>query len=150
MNNIKKEQEEQESKYKEVYIDSNLFINSIINIEEKGEKARNVLEEIKKGDYKAHTSVLTLYEIMWIVQNEKDKETAYESVKIIIEIPNLNFIPADMELIRKEIEIYKTENLDPRNAIHLASMKEKNISIIISSDPDFDKIKGIKRVDFTK
>jgi len=29
-------------------------------------------------------------------------------------------------------------------------MKERNIDIIISTDPDFDKIKYIKRIDFTK
>lgn len=153
MNNMKREQEEQESlskDKKEVYIDSNLFINAIINIEEKGNKARKVVEEIRKGEYKAYTSTLTLDEVMWIVQNEKDRETAYESVKIITEIPNLDFIPANIELIRKAIEIYKTEKLDPREAIHLASMKEKNISIMISSDSGFDKIKGIKRIDFTK
>lgn len=151
MNNIKSEQEEQESqlKDKEIYVDANLLISSVIDIGEKGEKARSFIEEIKKGNYKAHTATLTLDEVMWIVQNEKDHEVAYETGKIITEIPNLNFLPINMEIIMKALEIYKTEKLDPRDSIHLASMKEKNLSIICSTDSDFDKIKDIKRIDFS-
>lgn len=146
MNNMKKEQEEQESQLenKEVYIDANLLIDSVISIDEKGEKARGFIEKIKKGDYKAYTSTLTLDEVMWIVQNEKNHETAYESAKTITDIPNLNFISVSREIIMKALEIYKTEK------IHLAAMKEKDITTIVSKDPDFNKIKGIEIIDFTK
>ncbi len=148
---MKKEQEEHISKEnKEVYIDSNLFIFSIISIEKEGEKARAVIEKIKKGDYKAYTSILTIDEVLWIVQKEKDRETAYEGIKILIEIPNLNFLEVTGKIMREAIEIYKTEKLDPRDSIHLACMRDKNISSIISSDPDFDKIKDMKRIDFIK
>ena len=92
MNNMTNEQEELESKSEiEVYIDSNLFITSVINLEE-GNTARQVIEEIKLGNYKAYTSTLTIDEVLWVVQREKNSEVAYEAAKIIIEIPNLYFV----------------------------------------------------------
>ncbi len=149
MSNTKNEQEYQ-LENKETYIDSNLLIYSVIDIGEKGEKARKVIEKIKDGDYKAYTSTLTLDEVMWIVQNQKDKETAYESAKTIMDIPNLHFISVNIETIMKALEIYNKNKLNPRDSIHLAAIKEKNLKMIMSSDSDFDKIEDLKRIDFTK
>mgnify|MGYP001559091485 CR=1 FL=1 len=47
-----------------------------------------------------------------------------------------------------ECDFLLVKNKKVTNAIHLASMQSKNIKVIISSDPDFDKIKDIKRIDF--
>ena len=150
MNNMKKEQEDQELKSEEVYLDSNLFIKSIISITAEGEKAREVISKIKNGEYNAHTSTLTLDEVMWVVQNFKDKETAYEAGKTLMRATNINFISVGIEIISKSLEIYKNTPLDPRDSIHLATMQSKGIKTIISQDSDFDKIKDIKRLDFSK
>ena len=149
MNNMKKEQEEQVSKEK-IYIDSNIFIYAAINNETMGKKAKNFISEIKDGKYKAYTSTLTVDEFLWRVQKEVGKELASESAIIFSTLANLELISIDTKIITNAIEIYKIEKLDPRDSIHLAAMKEKNISIIVSTDPDFDKIKNIKRIDFTK
>ncbi|MEK6909019.1 MAG: type II toxin-antitoxin system VapC family toxin [Nanoarchaeota archaeon] len=147
---MKKEQEEQELESKEVYLDSNLFITSVISTATDGEKARAIIKQIKEGEYEGYTSVLTLDEVIWIVQKFKDKETAYETGKTLIGIPNINFVPIGVELISKSLELYKNTLLDPRDAIHLATMQQKGIKTIISQDSDFDKIKNIKRIDFSK
>lgn len=151
-NNMKKEQEEQASKEKieKAYIDSNTFIYAAIDNEKIGTKAKNILTKVKEGKYKAYTSTLTIDEFLWKVQKEVGRELASEAVNIFFTLSNLELINVDAKIASKAIEIYKTENLDPRDAIHLAAMKEKDISVIISSDSDFDKIKDIKRIDFTK
>ncbi len=152
MNNTKKEQEEQESEFEdeEVYIDSNLFISSVISLEKEGEKAREVINKIKEGVYKPYTSIFTLDEVMWIVQKFEDRDTAYETAKTILEMPNLLIIQTDQNIINKTLEIYKSLKLNSRDSIHLASMQSKNIKTIISIDSDFDRIKTIKRIDFSK
>ena len=149
MDNMKKEQEEQVSKEK-IYIDSNTFIYAAIDNEEIGRKAKTIITDIKNGKYKAYTSTLTIDEFLWRVQKEVGRELASESVTIFSTLANLELINVDIKIITKAIEIYKTEKLDPRDSIHLAAMREKNISHIVSTDPDFDKIKNIKRIDFRK
>lgn len=148
MNNMKKEQKEQVSKEK-IYVDSNAFIYAAIDNEEIGRKARALITDIKNGKYKAYTSTLTIDEFLWRVQKEVGRELASESVTIFSTLANLELINVDVKVIIKAIEIYKTEKLDPRDSIHLAAMKEKDVFIIISMDHDFDKIRNIKRVDFT-
>ena len=150
MNSTKKEQKEPDSK-EIVYIDSNCFIYSAIDKEEKGKKAKSILEKVKKGEYrKAYTSTLTIDEFLWRVQKEVGRELASEGTIVFFTLENLELISVDQSLISEAIQIYKDKKLDPRDAIHLASMQSKSIKTLISSDPDFDKVKGIKRIDFSK
>jgi len=149
MSNTTKEQKEQGFK-EEVYIDANCFIYAS-STEEENIKAKKVLEKIKAGNYKkAYTSVLTVDEFLWRAQKEVGRELAAKGTSIFFSLENLELIDANSEIISQAIELYKNEKLDPRDAIHLASMVSKGIKTIISSDSDFDKLRGIKRIDFTK
>ena len=147
---MKKEQEDQELKSEAVYLDSNLFITAAISLDSNGEKARELIDKINNGLFKAYTSALTIDEVIWIVQKFKDRETAYETAKTIISTSKINFIPIDIEIVSASLELYKETNLKPRDSIHLATMKINGISTIVSQDSDFDKIKDIKRIDFSK
>ena len=149
---MKKDQEKEKLKFEndEFYADSNFFIFAFANPEEDGERARKLLESVKKGELKIYTSYLTLDEVMWIIQHEKNKEESYNCAKIILSTPNIIFIEVNQEIISNSIDIYNKEKLDPRDAIHLASMQSKKIKTIVTTDSDFDKIKEIKRVDFRR
>ena len=149
---MKKEQKEQASKLKSerVYLDSNFFISAATDLAEEGEKARAVLKKITEGTYKPSTAALTIDEVLWIIQKEKDKTFAYESAQAILSIASLEIIAVDREIIRKSLEIYKNEGLRPRDAIHLAAMRTQKIAILMSMDTDFEKITDIQRRDFTK
>jgi len=142
-----KEQKEQGFK---AYIDSNVFLYAILSEDKIGDKAREIISKIKNGDYKAYTSVLTIDELLWNAKKEISREKSADIAKDFLSLINLECLDANKEIILTSIEIYKNEKLDPRDAIHLASMRAKNIKKIISSDSDFDKIKGIKRIDFSK
>ncbi|MDO8508955.1 MAG: type II toxin-antitoxin system VapC family toxin [Nanoarchaeota archaeon] len=145
-----KGQKEQELKFDEVYLDANLFIYASIDTEEIGKNARAIIEKVKKGHYKAYTTSLTFDEFIYQINKYNNRETAVEAAELFLKLENLEIISTNMQTIIKMIEVYKETNLKPRDAFHLASMKQKDIKTIISSDPDFDKIKGIKRIDFTK
>ena len=148
---MKKEQEEQVSKkIRKRYIDANLFIYATIDNEPIGKRAKNILRKIKEGEYMAYTSTLTVDKFLWRVQKEIGKELAEQTVSIFFDLPNLELINVDKQIITSAVEIYKNEKLNPGDSIHLAAMKAKNIKAIISTDPDFDKIQNIKRIDFAK
>jgi len=147
MSNMTKEQKEQG--FKEVYLDANLFIYSVLNNAEIGEKSRKIIENVKNNIYNGFTSTLTIDEILWAVQKEIGKEKAADIAKDFIAMQNLQIIPVSIDVIKKSIEFYK-RSLNPRDAIHLAAMQSKGIKIMISSDLDFDKIKEIRRIDFAK
>jgi len=146
MNNLKKGKNEQDFKPKKIYLDTNAFIYSAIDETTIGEKSTELISKIKEGKYKAYTATLTIDEFLWRVKKEVGKEKAIKAVEIFQTLANLTLISVDMEVITKAIEIFKTTSLDPRDAIHLAAMKQKNITTIYSTDSDFDKIEDIKRI----
>jgi len=151
MSNMTKEQKEQDYKKEAIYLDANCFIYAAINSELAGQKAKEILENIKKGLYeKAYSSTLTVDEFLWRVQKEAGRDLSAEGSDIFFSLANFELINIDKQIISKAVELYKDERLDPRDAIHLAAMQSKGVKTIISSDPDFDKIKDIKRIDFTK
>ena len=133
----------------EAYGDSNFFILAFASLDEEGDKARLILESIKKGELKLYTSPLTVDEVMWVIQYEKNRETASNCAKMMLSTPNLEFIGTTQQIISDSIEIYNKEKLNPRDAIHLASMRSKKIKSIFTTDSDFDKIKDIIRIDFS-
>ena len=151
MSNMTNEQKEQDFKLdSEFYLDSNLFIYSAIDRGFIGGQCKKILKLISEGKFKAYTSTLTIDEILWRVQKETDRNLAGETAKKLLAMQNLEFINIDMGIIFQAIDYYTNDKLDPRDSIHLAAMRSRKINTILSSDPDFDKIKGIKRIDFTK
>jgi predicted nucleic acid-binding protein len=92
------------------------------------------------------TCALTLDEIMWVMIKNKKKEVLRDTIEDIYAVPNLTIkevpasIPLDALLLMEQFD------LKPRDAFHVAVMKSNGISEIASDDPDFDKVKGIKRM----
>ena len=151
MNNTTREQEKQGYEDDaEFYTDSNLFIYSALDKGVIGDEAKKILKNISDGKYKAYTSILTFEEVLWKLQKAVGRDIAAETSKRLMNLKNLEFVNTDLGIIQKAIEFYLAEKLDPRDSIHLASMKKLKLNLIISSDSDFDKIKEIKRFDFTK
>jgi len=147
---MKKEQEKPELKFEEVYVDANLLIYAATEEGAISKKAFEIVEKIKQGHYKAFTSTLTMDEVLYIIQKNAGREIAAKTVETYLKLNNLNIISVDMQILNKSIEIYKKTSLRPRDSIHLAAMQLNEIKTIISQDSDFDKIKDIKRLDFSK
>ncbi|MEK6894578.1 MAG: type II toxin-antitoxin system VapC family toxin [Nanoarchaeota archaeon] len=134
----------------EVYLDSNLLIYGILNEDRIGDLARKFIKEVEIGKYNANISALTIDEFIWKVQKVLGRETAVESAKRIINMENVKILEINSEVLINMLKLYKDNKLDPRDSIHLATMQINRIKTVISSDPDFDKIKEIKRIDFSK
>lgn len=127
-----------------IYLDSNIFIIAALYSDEKGEKAKGILRDIRDGKEKAATSVLTFDEVFWKVRKHRGSDAALEVVEAMLSMPNLNLLQVDTAVLWATLELIKKYNLHPRDAIHLACAVQHGISTIFSEDTDFDKIKEIK------
>lgn len=57
-------------------------------------------------------------------------------------------LPVQLSTVRTALEILvKTPALAPRDAVHVAAMRENELDSILTTDRDFDAIEGITRVD---
>jgi len=86
---------------------------------------------------------------MWILKKNVGRDNAIKIIKAMLSMP-IKWVEVDKSVIIKMIDIFKKTTLDPRDAIHIASMKELGLSLIVSEDNDFDKVDGIKRVNVSK
>lgn len=127
------------------YVDANIFISATVNSEET-KNAKSLLENAFYNGDELYTSYLTLDEVMWKVKRYLGAKDSFEAAEALLDMPNLSFIEVDAKIMSLAISLAKAHSLDPRDAIHAASMKKRGLKFVISKDSDFDKIAGIKRL----
>ncbi len=127
-----------------MYIDSNIFIYSAVDKNQLGKNCRKAIEKIENGSLNAASSYLVLDEVLWILQNEIGKKDALESTKMFLSLP-IKWIDVKRDIMYQSLKLYDSTDLDPRDAIHLASMQKEKLTILLSEDEDFDGIEGIER-----
>lgn len=134
-----------------IYIDSNVFIYAVTSkSDEVVSLSKNIMSKITEGEMQAFTSVLTWDEFFWVTKKIIGLELAKIESSKFLGMPNLRFISADEVIIRSAQRLIENYNLTPRDAIHAASAISHGIKQIITDDPDFDKLKEIKRVPIEK
>ncbi len=128
-----------------MYIDSNIFLFAALDTTELGDNCRKVLEMIQDQELTCASSFLTVDEVIWILKKKMGKEKAVKISKASLSLP-VKWIEIDRSIISGMIDQFEDNTLDPRDSLHLTSMKAAGINTILSEDTDFDKIKGIKRL----
>jgi len=127
-----------------MYLDSNVFIYASLVPDEKGAKARSILQKVARGT-EAVTSSLTLDEVMWVCVRHGARGKLRAIIEGIYGIKNLHIVPVSSVAPMQALELVEQKVLDPRDAVHVAVMREHGIKEIISDDADFDKVPGLKR-----
>ncbi len=127
------------------YVDSNVFILAFTNQDEFGIRARQILDKIAKQQISAITSFLTYDEFYWGIKRFFDRQHVLIYTKNFLEIPNLQFIPVDGQIIYTTQHLLEKYPLAPRDAIHAATCII-SAAAMVSNDPDFNKVKELKRI----
>ncbi len=126
------------------YIDSNVFITSILYEDSKYENVRNVLIKIEKGEIIAYTSTLTWDEVTWIIFKMMGKADSLAAGRKLITFPNLRFISIDENVISKSQTLRENYALDPSDAIHCACALERGIKRVITRDKHFMRVREME------
>src|SRR3989338_620550 len=109
-------------KHMSAYIDSNIFIYSIIDGGPFGELAREILELVQSGALDAFTSVLTFDEIVYVVKKTKGQTQAIAAGTAFLDFNNLRIVEAKKETTRIALKAMEEYSLLPRDAIHYGTM----------------------------
>jgi predicted nucleic acid-binding protein len=130
-----------------LFIDANLIMYSVGSSHPLREPCKKVLEKIKSQEFLGVTNTEVLQEILYryfSIERRTLGEIAYQSmIEFCVDI-----FPVRVEDTDKALEILKRVNgITSRDAIHAATMIHNGIKEIISTDPHFDLIHEIKRID---
>lgn len=128
-----------------IYLDANFFV--ICNFDQtiKGENARKILSKIIAGK-KAITSSLALDEVMWVIIKNKKIEALRETIEDIYATLNLTVKEVASHIPLEALDVIEKYDLKPRDAFHVAIMKNLGVTEIVSDDLDFDEVEWIKRI----
>jgi predicted nucleic acid-binding protein len=127
-----------------MFIDSNIFLYALSISGKKEEKCRAFLDRIAKGEQNSMTSALVLDEVAWIISEKKGGDAAAKAWEKIMTIPNLKIVEINGAVVRL-VPSFLKQGLDPRDAIHAATMKVHGIETILSYDRHFDSLKDFSR-----
>jgi predicted nucleic acid-binding protein len=132
------------------FIDANLIMYSIGGPHPLREPCKKFLEKIKSREVLGVTNTEVLQEILYryfSIERGLLGEIAYQSmIEFCIDVFPVRVMDTD-----KALEILKrVKGITSRDAIHAATMIHNGINEIISTDPHFDLIPEIKRIDPTK
>jgi len=132
-----------------LYIDSNIFIFAATDKGKLGEDCREIIRLISEQKIGCAASFLVLDEVVWILKKYIGKPDAIKIIKAMLSLP-IRWIEIDKTVIIRMIDLYGITTLDPRDAMHVSSMKEVGLSLIVSEDEDFNKVEGIERINASK
>ncbi len=128
------------------YLDANFFILYNFDQTSKGERARKVQADIIAGE-EAITSSLALDEVMWVLIKNRKAEFLRETIEDIYALPSLDVREVGGSIPLDALDFIEKYRLRPRDAFHVAVMKDLGLSKIISDDSDFDRVEWIRRVE---
>ena len=128
-----------------MYLDSNIFIFAILDEGKLGDDCREIMRRIRSRSSVFAASFLVVDEVIWILKKDIGKNDAIKVAKSILSLP-INWIPIHHRVMIRMVDNHERTSLDPRDALHLSSMQENGISVIVSYDKDFDRIEGIERL----
>lgn len=129
-----------------LYLDANFFLFALLDNTSKGQRARDIHRSIVKGKEQAATSPLAIDEIMWVLIRADKKHLIRMAVEDIYSTPNLDILPIAPIIPLISLGIMEQYDLKPRDAFHIAVMKESRLTKIVTDDKDFDKIEWLKRI----
>ncbi len=132
------------------FIDANMIMYSIGAPHPLREPCKKFLEKIKSREILGVTNTEVLQEILYryfSIERGTLGEIAYQSmIEFCTDILPVRVVDTD-----KALEILKrVKGITSRDAVHAATMIHNGINEIISTDPHFDLIHEIKRIDPTK
>ncbi len=128
-----------------MFVDTNVFAYALLDRGAKGDACREFLDIIAKGKI-ACTSALVLDELMWVLMKNSAAKDFSAVIANICSMPNLEVFAVSGITAVEASKMIAEFRLKPRDAMHVAAMRENGIIEIASDDKDFERVSGIRRI----
>ena len=130
-----------------LFVDTNIFLRYLLaDHKTQSPAARKLFIEAKKGTLTLVTHPLVISEIFFMLYSyyRFTKEEIIEKIRIVLLFEGLEI--REKNILFQVISYYEKKNIDFVDAFIAAYCFKNNLNVC-SFDKDFDKIKGMKRVD---
>ena len=149
------------------FIDASVFLLDVFDDEKYGEYCHRLIIKIENNVIQGITSIMVLDEVLFkmlimeasnkfdiniggasrYLKENPDKiptlEKSWENIDKISSIPNLIIVGISIDNFKESLNIAREYNQLPHDALHLAVMKDQNITLLQTADSDFDGVEWI-------
>jgi predicted nucleic acid-binding protein len=116
-----------------------------------GKDARELVKLVEEGATQGFISPLVIDEVVWKLRKElKSHKASIDVSKRIVRMSNLTVLSITLDETNKAFDFMEKYELKPRDALHVATMLQNNVKIIVSEDPDFKKVREIEALRFSE
>jgi len=129
------------------FLDTNIFLRYLTkDDEEKAYKVLDLLKKIEKGEKKAITSPLVIFELIFTLQ--KYYKLPKEEIKnLVLPLINLRGLKLPYKAVfEKTLEVFPNTNVSFADLFNYFFMLEHEVKEIYSYDEDFDELPEVKRL----
>lgn len=131
------------------YVDTNIVIHNLIADARLGERAKQYLIKTSKGEQKAYSSVHLLTEVYAFLKGIDVTEQVIAKRLIQVLAYGIKLLPLTAEIIM-DVPEYMEKGWKYGDTIHYLTMKQNEITKIVTDDRFYDRQKDIARIDLTK
>ncbi|AEH23192.1 PilT protein domain protein [Thermodesulfobacterium geofontis OPF15] len=129
------------------FLDTNIFLRYLTkDDEEKAYKVLDLLKKIERGEEKAITSPLVIFELIFTLQ--KYYKLLREEIRdLVLPLINLRGLKIPYKAVfEKALETFPNTNVSFADLFNYFFMLEHEVKEIYSYDEDFNKLPEIKRL----
>ena len=128
------------------FLDANVFLAALLAKDEVGAAAQRVLAALDAAN-PACTSVLVLDEVFWVLRKRHGSDGALEASRRLMTMPGLRVLAVQATDWSAALGLMEDRPaMKPRDALHAATALSAGCDSIVSTDADFDRLPGLKRV----
>jgi hypothetical protein len=132
-----------------VFLDSNIFMYAAGAPHTYKDPCVRILSEVEIGALTAAINCEVLQELLYRYTYIKLADKGIQLCREILNYPLtiLDVTERDVRLAIDLLEAHRDAGLEPRDAIHAATMLNNGISRLISADKDFEHLSLVARID---
>jgi predicted nucleic acid-binding protein len=125
-----------------VYLDTNIFLNVVYKELPFQASSAALLRRIQANDLHAITSVVTLAEVMLVMDASGFGVEAEKALLVIEDIRYLSIVPLDKEVSREAARYVLKDKITIHDAYHLATALQSEVQYFVTRDKSLsNKIK---------
>lgn len=127
-----------------VFVDTAVLAYAVGDEHPMRQASRRLVELAVSGSVQVHASCEMVQEFLFHRMRRTDRAIAVQQSRDAADLCFLH--PFDAKVVHRMIELVEASGIGGRDAVHAATALVNGFDTIVSPDPDFDRVPGLRRL----
>lgn len=130
------------------FVDTNVFLRYFTrDVPEKAERCFQLFQQVKSGVAELTTSESVIAEVVFVLSSPRLYNVPRQQIRdLLAPVLSLRGLRiSNRRLYLRALDLYVEHNVDFEDALSVAHMERRGLSVIVSYDQGFDRFGGVVR-----